>query len=310
MRNPLVLLLAVGALLAVNLALVKAAAISGVSPLGGAVISTLGAGVVILGLATLHRGRPPELRGRLGFFVGAGAISYAFPNALIFLAADRVGSSYAAILYAFVPGLTYLIALVSGIDRWSLRRMAGLMIGLVGAVVVVSARFGLAAPDQAFWLIAALAAPVSVAAGNVARSRYWPPGATAFDVAPGLLISAGLLLAAALPFGSSAVALAPGGAVIAVLMLVVASVFYSLYFTLQHRAGAVYLSQIGYVAAGVGLLIGVTFYDEPLNDWMLAGLALVVFGVVLVRPARGEIASSPQGEAAKLAGPSSREFAT
>jgi drug/metabolite transporter (DMT)-like permease len=289
MRNPLVLLLLVGGLLAANITLVKAAAGGGASPIMAALVSTAGAGLLLLAVSTLTNGRPAPVRGRLTFFVVAGGVSYAFPNALVFVAADRVGPAYAAILYTFVPGITYLVALLWRIETWAARRVAGLVVGLVGAVLIVTSRFELATAAETFWLLAALAAPVSVAVGNVVRSRYWPAGASPLDIAPGLLLAAGGLLS--LLLAASPAARGSGGAPgLTIAILAVSTLFYALYFRLQHVAGAVYLSQIGYVAAGAGLVLGHYFFDEPVNAAMLAGLGLVVLGVLLVRPARTEVA--------------------
>ncbi len=61
---------------------------------------------------------------------------------------------------------------------------------------------------------------------------------------------------------------------------------YVLYFQLQRVAGPVYLSQIGYVAAGFGVAIAVAVFAETVTLAMLAGLALIAGGVFLVTPRR------------------------
>lgn len=288
MRHPVLLLLTVGCLQAVLVALANISAGVGMSMLTVAMLSTLGSGAVIWVLSRWRRPIVP-VRGSIAFFVGAGTVSYALPNALVFATAEKVGPAYAALLYAFVPGLTYLIALIAGLERRSPLRLIGLLLGLAGAVLVVTARFGIATPAESFWLVTSLFAPVSVATGNVLRSRFWPPGASVTDIAPGLLLSAGgvLLVVAVLVPGADMTW--PDRWDMPLALLAVASVFYVAYFYLQQAAGAVYLSQIGYVAATAGLVIGATFFAEPIAPVVLAGLALVVLGIFLVRPRPGEI---------------------
>jgi drug/metabolite transporter (DMT)-like permease len=61
---------------------------------------------------------------------------------------------------------------------------------------------------------------------------------------------------------------------------------YWFYFWLQRVAGPVYLSQIGYVAAGFGVLFAVIFFGEPLALAVVLGLLMIVGGVLLVRARR------------------------
>jgi drug/metabolite transporter (DMT)-like permease len=62
---------------------------------------------------------------------------------------------------------------------------------------------------------------------------------------------------------------------------------FAFFFRLQLVGGPVYLSQIGYVAAAVGLVIGVVFLDESyaLLTWL--GAAIIALGVSITTKARG-----------------------
>ena len=62
---------------------------------------------------------------------------------------------------------------------------------------------------------------------------------------------------------------------------------YGLYFRLQHTAGPVYLSQIGSVAAVIGLGLGYLAFVEVPNMAKLAAVAAVGAGIVLVSKGRG-----------------------
>lgn len=288
MHRPIVLLLLTGLLLAVNINLAKAAADAGISPLLTAFIATVGAGGVLLVVAILI-GRAPVLRPRrLLFYAVAGGVSYALPNALVFVAADRVGAAYASILHALVPSLTYLFAIGWGLDRLSGRRAFGVLLGLIGAMVVVGARRGFSTPEETTWLLLGLIAPVSIAFGNVLRSRFWPQGAEPLDLAPGMLLFAGLqigiVLTALSPTSIGAGWVGAGG--LLALQVVVSSLFYALYFRLQHVAGPVYLSQIGYVGTAFGLPIAILAFGDRVTPQMLVGGVLVVGGVLLTRPVR------------------------
>lgn len=76
----------------------------------------------------------------------------------------------------------------------------------------------------------------------------------------------------------------PAARILAI-QVVVSAVFYALYFRLQHLAGPVYLSQIGYVGTAFALPIAVLVFGDRVTPAMIAGVALVILGVFLVRPA-------------------------
>lgn len=284
MRHPIPLLVAVGLLLAVNISLAKAAQDAGASALLTALISTGGAGVMLLVLASATGRRVALAPRSLLFYAVAGGVSYALPNLLVFAAAARVGPAFAALLHALVPGLTYLVAIGWGMDRLSPRRALGLLLGLAGAVGVIVARLGFSSEAEAATLLLALLAPVSIAFGNVIRSRYWPEGAGPLDIAPGMLLLAAAELSLLL-LAQPAAGAAPAAALpILASQVAVSAIFYALYFRLQHIAGPVYLSQIGYVATAFALPMAVLVFGDRVTVGMLAGAVLVIAGVVLVRP--------------------------
>jgi drug/metabolite transporter (DMT)-like permease len=66
----------------------------------------------------------------------------------------------------------------------------------------------------------------------------------------------------------------------------VAATMFAFFFRLQLVGGPIYLSQIGYVAAAVALLIGVLFLGEryALLTWLGAGI--VTIGVIMTTRAR------------------------
>ena len=54
---------------------------------------------------------------------------------------------------------------------------------------------------------------------------------------------------------------------------------FSMFFRLQQIGGPTYLSQIGYVAAGVALLTGTVFLGERYSFLTWMGAAVIVIGI-------------------------------
>ncbi len=65
------------------------------------------------------------------------------------------------------------------------------------------------------------------------------------------------------------------------LQVVLSSAMFVVFFRLQWVGGPTYLSQIGYVAAAVGLLLGVFFLDEHYPQLVWAGAAAIALGVAI-----------------------------
>lgn len=281
-------LLAVGFLIAATVNLSKLAGAAGVAPPLFAFAMALGSGIVLLAIALLMKERMPRDRQGLIYVAIAGFLGVAAPNYLAFEVARHVGAAYASVPYALSPLMTYAMSVMVGIDEITPRRMLGLALGFFGTMIIVAGRIFSADSAPIVWLLGALMMPVLVASGNVYRTLRWPKNLGPMPLAAGMMLASALWLVPVVALAMPAFApLAqwPGGAVVAA--QVAASVLmYWLFFILQRGAGPVYLSQIGYVSAGFGVLIAAILFGEQVTASMLAGLGFVACGVVFVLPRR------------------------
>lgn len=97
---------------------------------------TLAAGV-LLGLATMRRGRRPEPRDVLIAVLGLGAIGYAAQAACYFGALEVMDASLLAIVFYTYPAMVTLAAAVLGRDQLSRARVAALVAASAGVVLVL-----------------------------------------------------------------------------------------------------------------------------------------------------------------------------
>jgi drug/metabolite transporter (DMT)-like permease len=285
---PLICLLVVGSLLGLTTTLVKLGSTVGWPALDFLFWSVLGAGLILLVAACLLGSQPRLGRTDVRYYVMSALLSVTLPNVLSFSAIPHVGAGFVALCTAFPLLMTYLMALALRMERLRAQRAWGVAFGLFGAVVLATAKAG-EANVEGWWIVAAMASPVFLAFGNIYRTRHWPKGASAFSLAPSMLLASAVLLApwvlssgVVLPQGDTPpVVLGLLGAQIAVFVGV-----YSLYFLLQKLAGPVYLSQIGPVGAIAGAVLAVVVLGEA-TGWLtlLAGAAILT-GVVLVNRSR------------------------
>jgi drug/metabolite transporter (DMT)-like permease len=294
-HSALGLLLVTGALLGLTPPLGKLAIASGASALLWAFVISCGAGGV-LQLMLFARRRHFAVTGhKLRYFVVAAAISYAIPNVMVFSAIPHLGAGYTAVMFTLSPVITLVLSMLLGVRRSNLLGMAGIAVGFVGAVMVVTTRGEAGQPAAIVWLVVGLLIPVSLAAGNIYRTMDWPDAAGPIELAAGShLAAAAMLLVAILVMGEVAsFRLLAGIPLLVTAQAIAAAAMYAVFFRLQAVGGPVYLSQIGYVGAAVGLGAGVVFLGERYAALTWIGAGIVAIGVLMTTKAQ----SSPEAPA-------------
>jgi drug/metabolite transporter (DMT)-like permease len=281
MDSPGVLLACVGALLGLNFPLGKLAAAAGVPSVWWAAMISTSAAVVLGVLLWARRVPTPLGTPHLRYFAITALVSYALPNLIIFAAIPQLGSGLTALFYTLSPILTVGLAGLAGLRRPGRLELVGIAIGLVGALLVVSGRGEVGRPAALGWVLVALVIPLSLAIGNVYRSIDWPRGADALWLAVGSNAAAAvMLLVLALATSDVAAAARMAGLpwVVAAQALA-ASLMFLLFFRLQQVAGPVTLSQIGTVAAAVGVGIGALALGERYPAVVWVGVAVIATGL-------------------------------
>ncbi len=281
MNRPLLLLLGTGAALGFNFPLGKIAMAAGINPALWAAVISLGAGLAMWIVSSLaERGRSNA--SVLQYAMVSGFVSYVAPSFLTYLVIPKIGSGLAAIMYALSPVVTALLSILFRVRPPSLLGVFGIALGLAGAVVIIVYRNADFSSGSLKWLLAALLIPLFLGTGNIYRSLAWPEGASPRRLAAMTNLAAvpPLVLAALLMGGLDLMPLAAVPGLVAV-QIAASTVMFLMFFRLQQLGGPTYLSQIGYVAAAVGVVVGVAFLGEsyPISVWIGAGV--IALGIAL-----------------------------
>jgi drug/metabolite transporter (DMT)-like permease len=287
-NSAITLLVVTGALLGLTLPFGKLATEGGIPAMLWAFVISAGAGGVLL-LALLMRGKGVALTvHRLRYFFVAAAISYAVPNLLMFSAMPHLGAGYTGIMFTLSPVITLVFSILLRVRRPNALGMVGIAVGFVGALMVAMTRGEAGAPADLFWVAIGLLIPVSLAVGNIYRTLDWPDGTGPIELAVGShLAAAAMLLAGLFVTGGAPTLVMLGHIPLLVLAQVAsASAMFVFFFRLQQVGGPVYLSQIGYVAAAVGLVAGTVFLDEHYQLLTWLGAVVVGLGVALTTRAQ------------------------
>ena len=290
MNRPLPLLLITGIAFGCNFPLAKLGVAAGVNPALWAIVICLGTGLVTLVLSMLTE-QASNAPGIYRYAAISGLISNVIPLFLTFAAIPHIGSGLASIMVATSPVMTALLSMLLKVRPPSLLGLAGIALGLIGAVAIIIARNASFSAEESLWLFLAALIPVFLGIGNVYRTVAWPKGAGPMRLAALVNLAAvpPLALVGIFWHGIDLRPLLDVPLVVAA-QLVSATIMYLTFFRLQAVGGPTYLSQIGYVAAIVGVGFGVTFLGETYPATVWAGVAVVAAGIALSTLAQARVA--------------------
>ena len=284
---PVAVLLAAGTAWGLTLPLLRVAALGGAPALTLLLWQNLLMAGGAAALFALRGGRWPRLRGDGPAILAVALLGTVVPGYFTFLSVGHLPAGVRAVVIAMVPILALPVALLLGAERFELRRLAGLALGL-GAIALLTLPGAAGAPVPPLYVLLAAIAPLSYALeANVLSAR--PAGLDPL----GLLCGASLVsVAVSLPLAWAAGALALPGSFGAAeqALLVVAPLnlgAYLAYVWLARHAGAVFAAQIGYVVTIAGVFWGMVLLGERPGPGLWLALGLMLGGVALVRP-RGD----------------------
>ncbi|MFI0544927.1 EamA family transporter [Streptomyces sp. WSLK1-3] len=248
-------------------------------PLYGAALRALPAGVVMLALCRrLPRGAWWWRSAVLGLL----NVSVFF--VLVYAASQLLPTSIASTVMAVSPLTMMLMAWLLVSERPRAAHLAGAGIGLVGVCLMLLT----GAPDVGVAGVLVSAAAVLVSSFGHLLTRRWGAGVDVTASTAWQLTAGGLMLlpAAVAVEGAPPRLTAPGFLAFCYVALVATALAFAVWFAgLRHLpAGTVGL--IGLLNPVTGVLLGVAVAGESLTLQQVCGLALVLAGVVLGRPAR------------------------
>ncbi len=280
----LLLLLVSGVLTAAVFMIGKQAGQQALSPLIILFWQMSGAALVVWLVCWPTRNFPRWDLAHLRYYLIGGLLGVSLPYVLAFLVLRELPVGLVGLMTALSPLMTYAMARLLGIERAHPLRLLGLTLGLCGvAVLLMPAQLGDLQGERVFMLLA-LCIPLTLAASNIYRSRYWPAGSAAMPLVIGMLtVQSVALLIINLWLGNvdSALPASIDARWLLVLLATIAGASYLSSFSLLRVGGPVYLSQVGYVITLASLFAGVLIWDEHYDAGDLLSMGLIFCGVML-----------------------------
>lgn len=281
LENPIFLLVATGILIGLNFPLGKVASNAGISPVLWPLLISMGA-VIAMGLFLGARGafNRPSYK-VLRFSLISGMISFVAANILVFALIPFVGSGYAGLMLATSPVFTLALSFAFRFKAPQTLGIIGIGVGFVGACLVAVSRSSAMEAGATIWLLAAFLIPITLAIGNIYRTIGWPQG-TSPDVLAfwtNVFASLGYIAVLLVLYQDLRLDELSAAPIAAALQLVVGALTFPVYFRLQKYGGPVLLSQLGYIAAAVGLAAATLFLGERYGWLTWLGALVILVGI-------------------------------
>lgn len=251
--------------------------------------------VVVLGGITLARGRRLPLHRRaMVFYVVVALLGTLIPNLTFYTSVARLPAGIMSILISMVPLLAFPLALALRLDRFSMARLGGLLLGLCGVALIALPEASLPDPAMVAFLPLAMVGPLFYAMEGTFVQRFGTAGMDPIQAMFGASV-AGLVLVTpvTLSLGQWISPAPPWGLAEGALVLSSAmhGLLYAGYVALAARAGAVFASQSSYLVTASGVVWAMVLLGERFSPFVWAAMAVMLTGLALVQPRRREDAA-------------------
>ena len=285
MRWPVQLLL-VAVIWGASFMFIKVELDAGLAPVHIAFLRcALGAPTLLL-IVLLTRDRLPRDRRLYVHLIVVAALMNAAPFLLFAYGETEVSSLLAGIINALTPLLTLLFSFVLLADEPpTAEKVAGLLVGFLGVVVVLAPWRGLAAGSLLGALACIGAATCYGLAFPTMRRHLSGRPETGVAISAAQVTIGALLLAPFVPLGAMPDEVPGIAAWLSILGLgaLGTGIAYIFNFNVVREAGAQTASMVTYLVPAFAVVFGVTILSEPLSWHEPVGGALIIAGVALAQ---------------------------
>ena len=292
---PYMLILIAGVLWGATFSLTLIATADGAHPLALVSWQILLTALIFYGICVLYKTPAFNLR-HIKHYLFIAVFGITAPILLYYSAAPHLSAGILSITVATVPMFTYLIMLVLRFESMVVKRMFGILLGIIAVILLVVPDQGLSSEDASWWILLVVLCSWFYAMENVYIARGLTP---AVDLRE-LLFASNLLavmfqfplaiyLGVAEPVGwlfSNA-----GLAIIGITLT--GSVAYAMFFYAIKLSGPVFASQCAYIVTISGVIWGIIIFSEEHTVWIWSSVVVMMIGLMLVKPDKDPVTEIP-----------------
>jgi drug/metabolite transporter (DMT)-like permease len=221
--------------------------------------------------------------------MGLGALGFGVYQFMWSIALQQIPAGDSALLIAATPVFTALLAVVSGADILTRKKLAGSLVSFAGVGVVVASGPGLTVGGQvigdALTLAAAVCWSIYTAFGAPILRRHSPLQTTAWAMVGGSLVLAipGVIQGIGAPWPAVTPDAWAGLAFSAFIPAGLANV---VVFSAIKLLGPTRITALQFLVPFIAVLLGAAFLAEPVRAGQLLGGTVIILGVVVTRSDR------------------------
>ena len=223
----------------------------------------------------------------LGHYLVLALVGITAPNLFYYNAAPHLSAGILAITVSTVPLFTYAIMLLLRFELVVMRRMAGILLGMIAILLLVVPDHGFSSDDANLWILLVIVCALLYAVENVYIGRGVAPSIDIRELLFGSNLVAALIqfpLAMVLGVDESWSWLA-SEAGLAVTGIALGSGFaYLMFFYTIKTAGPVFASQCAYAVTISGVIWGIIVFSEQHSIWIWISVVVMLLGLALVSP--------------------------
>ena len=282
------MMLFLGTLWGLAFSLAKLGRMGGVPPMAHTFWQATCGGLILLAICLARGSRPRLGRQFLAYYVFAGILGFAAPNANMVVALLEVPAGVMAVLITLVPVFTYALAIMLRMERFAAIRALGVAFGLAGALLILIPSASLPSPAMVGSAMLGLLTPLFYAIGNVGMARWRPtgPGGDSLSLACGMTLTGGAAMFVVMLATGQGYVLGQDGWQVRDWALVgqicITAVAFVVFFELLRMVGPVVTGVVAFVITCAGILWGMAIFGETHSAWVWAAVALVLVGLALV----------------------------
>ncbi len=220
-----------------------------------------------------------------------GLLNNVIAFSLMFTGQTQITASLASILNASAPFFTVLVAgLLLADEQLTKRKLAGLMVGFVGVVLVIGPRYLLGIGQHLIFELMLIGTAISYAFAGVWGRRF--AGENPLCTAAGQLTASSVLMIPVMFIFDDPLTLGvpslPVIASVVALAVVCTGLAYILFFRVLQMAGATNVILVTMLVPLSTSLLAIPLLGESLDALKLGGLAVIVLGMAILdgRPAQ------------------------
>ncbi|WP_019142136.1 DMT family transporter [Noviherbaspirillum massiliense] len=255
-------------------------------PLLTAILRTALAGSALLVFARCF-GTPLNWRRNLKAYVLVGLFAGVLPFTCFSFAALHLPAAHSAVLNATTPLFGALFSIIWLAEKLTLRKLAGLLLGVTGVAILVGAGALPLSITVLISIAACLCAAASYALSTiVVKKTGHPNGVHPIAMATGSLVAGGMLMVPAIPFSlPPAMPSMTALACMLTLALLSSALAQALFIPLIVKIGPTRAMSVSFLIPLFSMLWAAIFLHESVRPSTLGGGAIVLMAMGLVLPA-------------------------